>query len=453
MSSFGLFGIRLPFLLLAYCILWGGATLWGQAKDCRVSPGDDAQTLLFDAETTNHKSLQFCGDPDPNDPEKWININYRFGPGEGPPDFVFPANPERVPPPFFYSEEHQKDNNILTVIRFSSGAYSYLVYFGLQGGHFADGTPTPRPYWIGWVNVEQNGKGLSHIEFASANMFADMSRSLPYDPNRAQGQWAELSRSIDPEDFDAFAARFPNSDLRRLAETRAHDLRAKAAAPKGLTKLNPKDGLRYVWIPPGTFQMGCSPGDRECAEAEKPAHAVTITKGFWMGQTEVTQEAYMRITGKNNSLLLAGPLPVQVVSWNEAKAYCEQTGMRLPTEAEWEYAARGGNPSPRYGDMAGAAWYGPNSGAKIHEVGLKQPNQFGLYDMLGNLWEWTNDRYGMYSVGAVSDPQGPTVGDHRTIRGGAWDAEKPIRVSSRFNYAPDVRINIVGFRCAGNNPL
>jgi formylglycine-generating enzyme required for sulfatase activity len=109
--------------------------------------------------------------------------------------------------------------------------------------------------------------------------------------------------------------------------------------------------------------------------------------------------------------------------------------MRLPAEAEWEYAARGGNSAARYGDVGNIAWYVKNSGAKIHEVGLKQPNGFGLYDMLGNVWEWTSDWYGKYSAGATSDPQGPSTGEHRVVRGGARDGEpKGIRVSNRWEY-------------------
>jgi len=103
----------------------------------------------------------------------------------------------------------------------------------------------------------------------------------------------------------------------------------------GEVKVNAKDNLPYVWIPPGTFTMGCSPGDGECYDDEKPAHQVTITKGFWIGQTEVTQEAYQRVIGANSSHFRGDRLPVESVNWNEARAYCVAAGMRLPTEAGW----------------------------------------------------------------------------------------------------------------------
>jgi hypothetical protein len=155
-------------------------------------------------------------------------------------------------------------------------------------------------------------------------------------------------------------------------------------APVTRTLHDGKDGLKYVWISPGAFTMGCSPGDNQCDGDEKPPHPVTITKGFWIGQTPVTQEAYKRVTGKSPSHFQGASLPVEQVSWDDAVGYCRAVGLRLPTEAEWEYAARAGSASARYGTLDDIAWYSANSGARTHPVAQKLPNAWGLYDMLGN---------------------------------------------------------------------
>jgi formylglycine-generating enzyme required for sulfatase activity len=213
--------------------------------------------------------------------------------------------------------------------------------------------------------------------------------------------WALIKDSRNPEDFEALANAYTNSDLAPGAPIRAAQLRraataapipappVAAAAPPGQpraasTRLNPKDGLTYVWIPPGSFTMGCSPGDTECSDDERPAHNVRITKGFWTGQTEVTEEAYQRVSGTNPSYFKGTRFPVDSVNWEEAQTYCRAVGMSLPTEAEWEYAARGGDRSASYGLLDDVAWYGailtgPN------EVGRKHANGFGLFDMLGNV--------------------------------------------------------------------
>ena len=223
------------------------------------------------------------------------------------------------------------------------------------------------------------------------------------------------------------------------------------------TKVNGMDGLKYVWIPPGTFQMGCSEGDGECFDNEKPAHQVTITEGFWMGQTEVTQTAYQRVAGNNLSYFKGAQLPVERVTWNDAQAYCQAIGMRLPTEAEWEYAARGGSTGSRYGDVDRIAWYADNSfegniGRKTHEVGQKPPNRWGLYDMLGNVWEWVADWYAEeYRAGGQADPAGPGSGHVRVLRGGSWNyAGRSARGSQRLSATQDDREANFGFRCAGN---
>lgn len=185
----------------------------------------------------------------------------------------------------------------------------------------------------------------------------------------------------------------------------------KPSVPQLRVRTNPKDGLRYVWTPPGTFTMGCSPGDSERHDDEKPAHRVTITKGFWLGQTEVTQAAYQRVVGTDPSDFKGANLPVEQVSWDQAQAYCQAIGGRLPTEAEWEYAARAGSVQSRYGDIDRIAWYYGNSGGHTHEVAQKEANAWGLYDMLGNVWEWTADGYGGYAPGSAVDPAGPYPGN------------------------------------------
>jgi formylglycine-generating enzyme required for sulfatase activity len=217
-------------------------------------------------------------------------------------------------------------------------------------------------------------------------------------------------------------------------------------------KINPKDGLEYVWIPPGTFTMGCSPRDTECDTVfEKPAHQVTISIGFWLSKTPVTQRAYRQVTGKEPSSFKGANRPVESVTWYEAREYCRAIGGRLPTEAEWESAARAGSTQARYGDVDRVAWYGTNSGGKTHDVGQKQPNAFGLYDMLGNVWQWTADWFSDYQRSRDRDPAGPRSGEYRVVRGGSFhDDPESVRVSVRFQFEPGDRDLSLGFRCVGD---
>jgi formylglycine-generating enzyme required for sulfatase activity/uncharacterized caspase-like protein len=199
------------------------------------------------------------------------------------------------------------------------------------------------------------------------------------------------------------------------------------------SRVNRKDGLAYVWISPGSFRMGCSNRDGECDPVEGPARDVTISKGFWIGQTEVTQAAYERVMGQNPSHFRGERLPVETVRWDEAKSYCEAVSGRLPTEAEWEYAARGGTNGPRYGDLDQIAWYDTNSGNTPHPVAQKAPNPYGLYDMLGNVREWTADWNDQANA--------------RSLRGGSWfDFPHSLRVSFRIALVGD-RGNSFGLRC------
>jgi formylglycine-generating enzyme required for sulfatase activity len=229
-----------------------------------------------------------------------------------------------------------------------------------------------------------------------------------------------------------------------------------AGHKEGDTKVNPKDNLTYVWIPPGDFQMGCSTGDNECYPDEQPSHPVTLTKGYWIGRTEVTQAAYQSVIGSNPSNFKGdGNRPVEQVNWNEAKAYCLAVNMRLPTEAEWEYAARGGSPSlaARYGPIDKVAWYDGNSGNTTHPVAQKQKNGYGLFDMLGNVWEWTADYFDekYYASSPRNDPAGPSSGQSRTLRGGSWGGSpRSARVSCRAGREPEDHVVSFGLRCAGD---
>jgi formylglycine-generating enzyme required for sulfatase activity len=197
-----------------------------------------------------------------------------------------------------------------------------------------------------------------------------------------------------------------------------------------------------------------------------PAHQVTITKGFWLGQTEVTVEAYKRFAAAKIKDLPPAPnfnqgwrnegMPIVNVSWDDAQAYCAWAGGRLPTEAEWEYAARGEESTEApYGPfdrnkVDNVAWDSHNSGGKTHEVHQKWPNGFGLYDMLGNALEWVNDWYqqSYYQNSPPQDPAGPAGGPWRVLRGGSWaDFPEDVRVSDRKWDSPGNRSVSTGFRC------
>lgn len=279
-----------------------------------------------------------------------------------------------------------------------------------------------------------------------------------------QSAWESVRDSQEQGRLRQFLRDYPSGQHAAAAQKRLDDLIAAAlkppppapvlTAPRAIApspprpataKVNAKDGLTYSWIPPGAFTMGCSSGDAQCIAVEKPAHAVTITKGFWLGQTPVTQRAFERLMAQNPSRAKGPDLPV-TVDWGLAKAYCDAAGGRLPTEAEWEYAARAGSAAVRYGDVDGIAWYSANSGGQAHDVGKKLANAFGLYDMLGNVSQWVADWFGPYQAAAQSDPSGPATGQWRTKRGApaTYDAGD-VRVSFRNSALPG---GLFGFRCA-----
>jgi formylglycine-generating enzyme required for sulfatase activity len=193
---------------------------------------------------------------------------------------------------------------------------------------------------------------------------------------------------------------------------------------------------------------------------EHPAHAVTLTKPYYVAKYAVTQEQHPQIVGLDYSHFNGKDNPVDYVSWDDAKAFCkmlmEQTkqSVRLPTEAEWEFACRAGTTSTYYSgnteaDLARVAWYSGNSKSTTHPVGQKEPNAFGLYDMHGNVWQWCEDWYAedYYGNAPAENPDGPAHGADRVLRGGSWDLS-PVYCPSgyRGRFGPDFHYHSIGFR-------
>lgn len=198
----------------------------------------------------------------------------------------------------------------------------------------------------------------------------------------------------------------------------AHLLRAQEPA-KLAAQARPAGGIEFVVIPRGEFMMGCSTGDQQCASDENPQHRIQITKGFEIGKYEVTQTQWMAVMGSNPSTIKGDSRPVETVSKVDVQEFIAKLNARkdgylyrLPTEAEWEYAARAGTAAPNSGPLDEDAWYGGNSGDETHPVGQKKPNAWGLYDMQGNVREWVSDLYSAnyYSASPVADPTGPDPG-------------------------------------------
>lgn len=243
--------------------------------------------------------------------------------------------------------------------------------------------------------------------------------------------------------------------------------------------------MDFIWCPPGYFVMGSTQAQQDSAvkalpsnlkpetiqstiaaiQDEGPQHKVIFPRGFWMAKTEVTQAQWKQVMGNNPSKFIDPGLnaPVETVSWNDCLAFIKKVNnllerkkagrMRLPTEAQWEYACRAGSTGLYYfGDDASElgdyAWFAGNSGMKSHSVGQKKPNAWGLYDMHGNVWEWCSNWFDKYESEDSKDPKGPILGSGRVGRGGGWDDfASDLRSAYRsFGRPPAFKASPLGFR-------
>ena len=277
----------------------------------------------------------------------------------------------------------------------------------------------------------------------------------------------------------AKAAEQKAADAEAEARARAEaEARAKAEAEERKIKEEPTKtiyldngvSLTMIGVAPGSFMMGSENGKSD----QKPVHRVTLTQAYYLGETEVTQAQWRAVMGttveeQRDKADTSWPLrgvgdnnPIYYVNWHEAIAFCQKLNdegraprgwkFTLPTEAQWEFAARGGNKSRGYtysgsNNVEDVAWYTRNSGKETHAVRQKGANELGLYDMSGNVCEWCLDGKRRYSSGTVSDPQGPQSGSYRVQRGGGWctDAQN---CRSRSLNSPDGRGSGIGFRLA-----
>ncbi|MGN0033120.1 MAG: SUMF1/EgtB/PvdO family nonheme iron enzyme [Candidatus Limimorpha sp.] len=253
--------------------------------------------------------------------------------------------------------------------------------------------------------------------------------------------------------YSELAAKISHTDPPSPSQPQTHSQGNRLFTVKGVS-------FEMVYVEGGTFEMGgTTEQGGDAYDDEYPVHSVTLSD-YYIGKYEVTQELWKAVMGSNPSEFKGADNPVENVSWNDCQEFVAKlnklTGktFRLPTEAEWEYAARGGKNSCHYkysgsNNIDDVAWYSSNSGETTHPVGTKAANELGIYDMSGNVEEWCSDWYGSYSSGAQTNPQGPSSGSCRVLRGGSWrSSARNCRVSARNGGDPGGRSDSYGLRLA-----
>ncbi len=294
------------------------------------------------------------------------------------------------------------------------------------------------------------------------------------DPEEAAWQMVEQSTHV--EDVKAFVQAYPKGRFATAAALKLRQLQRAAAGTQVAVGVPPEPvtssgktlrnalGMEFVRIPAGELRMGSE--DKNAYDDEKPVHTVRLTRAFYLGKYEVTQGQWQEVMGSNPSLSTGDAnRPVEQVSWDDVQAFLQRlnareggTPYRLPTEAEWEYAARAGSTTAySFGtdaqQLGAYAWHSANAGSTTHPVGQKQPNAWGLHDMHGNVLEWVQDWYGAYTAAPAVDPQGPAAGAYRVVRGGSWlGSAGGCRSASRGEAPPGLRDGGLGVRLLRTAP-
>ena len=317
----------------------------------------------------------------------------------------------------------------------------------IQGNLSVNFKPFGSDVYVDGVKVGQSPRVFNGVLVGNHNVEI---RKSGYTTSRqtvtiSEGQTASISGSLTSS----------------TSSSNANTLSSSSSFPSGNVITIPvKNGIsiEMVKVEAGSFNMGATPEMEKPFDWEKPVHHVTLTNNYYIGKYEVTQALWQAVMGSNPSNFKGDNLPVEKVSWNDCQDFISKLNVmtgkrfRLPTEAEWEYAARGGNKSRGYqysgsNTLGDVAWYGDNSGSKTHAVGTKQPNELGIYDMTGNVWEWCQDWNGSYSSSPQVNPTGAASGSDRVIRGGSWGNSAGLcRSSYRYSITPDYRGDSMGLR-------
>jgi formylglycine-generating enzyme required for sulfatase activity len=333
-----------------------------------------------------------------------------------------------------------------------------------------DGWPQPV---VDTAMVERQQTALVSAEFAAGTLIvtSDPAGAMILQKGKEVARTPWRSESV-PGDY-AFEVRLKGYKVASVSGTLAakNELRLNATlekfriAEEGQGWTVPELNLEMAYIQPGTFTMGSPVSESGRSSDESPQTQVTLTKGYWLGKTAVTQAQWEALMGRNPSNFKGANRPVEQVSWTDAMEFCRKLTERersagrlsegyeytLPTEAQWEYACRAGT-TGRYGgdgNLDDMGWYIWNSGNTTHPVGQKQPNAWGLYDMNGNVCEWCLDWHDKYPGGSVRDPTGPASGSSRVERGGSWSSDAvSCRSAYRYGFGPNRSFNFLGFRLA-----